>query len=386
MNVIIESNLKRDMSLNICSAQKLDIVGSFLLPDDLVEARMRYAAGTMDRQHFNEAEDWAVARLVEDQIKAGLPEVTSGEFRRCQWDKDFWFGFDGICCERIESGHIYEPLDPFTDVMRFSDRIAFNPEHPFFDDFTYLKNIAGGRVRCRQTFPSPANLYLEILSMSDGHPEQLYPSADTLLDDIASAYSKTIRHFYELGCRHVQLDDTACGMLCDDNYTKRLLQGGVDLLALHEQIIGLFNKSIADLPSDMELSLYLSGGDTVEPEWEFLQFPDNIMPKVLSRVDVSKFFMPFDTGNEYQFEVLRHIPDGKNVVLGLVDAHSPLRESPDAIRNAIIKASKYISPEYLYVSPRTGFKLSSYLSRGLTYDSQWKKLELLKTALSQSED
>lgn len=363
---------------------KIDFVGSFLLPEKLVAARNQFATDVIDLHHLNIIEDDAIAQLVEDQIVAGLTEVTSGEFRLSQWDKDFWFGLDGIRRERAESGHIYQPLDPFTDMMRFMGHIGYNPRHPFFDDFKYLRTIADGRVRCRQTLPSPANLYLEILSMTDGHPEQIYPDADSLLADIAVAYHKTIHCFYELGCRHIQLDDTACGLLCEDNYTKRLLQGGVDLIWLHEQIIGLFNNSVAGLPSEMEISLYLSGGDTIVPEWEFLQFPDNIMPKVLSQVDVSKFFMPFDLDNDYQLEALRHIPDGKNVVLGLADAHSPFTENATDILDTVVKASKFISPGCLSVSPKTGFKLSSYMSRGLTYDSQWQKLKQLKASLSHS--
>ncbi len=307
--------------------------------------------------------------------------MTSGEFRLNQWDKDFWFGLDGICRERAESGHIYLPLDPFTDMMRFMDRLSYNPEHPFFADFVHLLKAADGRVRCRQTLPSPANLYLEILSMTDGHPEQIYPYTDNLLTDIAVAYNRTMRRFYDLGCRHIQFDDTACGLMCEDNYTKRLLQGGVDLISLQGQIVNLFNNSVAGLPSDMELSLYLSGGDIIVPEWEFLQFPDNIMPKVLSQVNVSKFYLPFEVGNEYQFEVLRHIPQGKDVVLGLADAHSPFAENASEILDVVAKAAEYVSPDKLSVSPRTGFKLTSYASRGLTYEYQWQKLAQLRKVL-----
>lgn len=360
---------------------RIDIVGSFLLPEALLSARRQYETGAIDRQHLNTIEDEAISRLVEDQIGVGLTEVTSGEFRLSQWDKDFWFGLDGISRERTESGHIYQPFDSFTDMMRFMDRIGYNPEHPFFADFAYLLKAADSRVRCRQTLPSPANLCLEILSMTDGHPEQIYPNPESLLEDIASAYNKTMQRFYELGCRHIQFDDTACGLLCEDNYTKRLLQGGVDLISLHEQIIGLFNNSVAALPSDMILSLYLSGGDTIVPEWEFLQFSDNIMPKVLSRVNVNKFYLPFETGNDYQPEVLRHIPEGKEVVLGLADAHSPFVENPENILDSVVKASKYVSPQRLSISPRTGFKLTSYASRGLTYECQWQKLAQLRVVM-----
>lgn len=358
---------------------KHDIVGSFLLPESLVEARNQYLAGAIDIQQLRKTEDEAITRLVARQIEAGLSEVTSGEFRRTYWDKDFWFDLEGIQRERVESGHLYQPVDPFTDLMRFTGRIAYNPTHPFFEDFTFLRNTADESISCRQTLPSPANLYLEILALNDGRLEQTYPVPHQLIDDIAEAYNKTIRHFYKIGCRHIQIDDTSCGLLCDDNYTKRLLQGGVDLISLHDRLISLFNNSISGLPADMELSLYLSGGDTIVPEWEFLEYPDNIMPKVLSRVNVGKFFMPFNIGNDYQIEILRHIPDGKKVVLGLTDAHSPLSERISDILDTVDMASAIVRPGNLSVSPKTGFKLSSYASRGLTYEDQWGKIAMLKT-------
>lgn len=356
----------------------IETVGSFLPPEKLTQARQELVQGRINSSQIEAIEDEFIAKLVERELECGLSEVTDGEFRRNAWDKDFWFGLEGIRCERVESGRIYQDVDPFTDLMQFTGRIAFNPEHPFFGQFKFLRDTVKGRARCRQVLPSPANLYLEMLLMSDGHPEQIYPEPASLLSDIAAAYNGTIRHLYELGCRHVQIDDTACGMLIEDSFTKRLLQGGIDLMALQDDIITLFNDSIAGLPADMEMSLYISGGDKIVPEWEFLQFPDNLMPKVLSQVNVGKFYMPFDLGNIYQFEILRYVPSGKKVVLGLVDAHSPLTEDIAVIEGAIAEASKHISLDNLSVSPKTGFKLTSYALRGLTYEDQWLKLSQLQ--------
>lgn len=141
------------MYMSYNSLPKVDIVGSFLLPDELMEARSRYDYGATDRQRFESIENEAVARLVEDQLAAGLTEVTSGEFRRRQWDKDFWFGLNGISCERVESGHIYQPLDPFTDMMRFIGRISYNPDHPFLPTLQiFIKSPAAEPVAGRH-FP-----------------------------------------------------------------------------------------------------------------------------------------------------------------------------------------------------------------------------------------
>lgn len=360
----------------------VDTVGSFLLPETLITARQQHTQGTLDQQQLHTAEDAAIKLLIESQIEAGLTEVTTGEFRREKWDKDFWFGLNGIQCERVESGHIYQSLNAFSNVLRLSGAIAYNANHPFFDDFTFLYNITAGRARCRQTIPSPANLYLDILSMTNGHPEQIYPSDNNLLHDIAEAYNKTIQRFYELGCRHLQIDDTACGLLCDVTYSTRLLQGGINPVVLHEQIIGLLNDSISNIPADMELSVYISGGDTIIPKWENLDTHDSIMAKALSQVNVSKFFLPFRLDKKAQFNILRHIPAGKKVVLGLIDAHYPLTERTADIHSAIKIASTFIAANALSVSPKTGFKLTNYITRGLTYKDQWDKISQLKKALS----
>ena len=77
---------------------KYDVVGSFLLPERLMDARNQYGMGVIDYHHLHMIEDDAIRLLVEHQLASGLEEVTSGEYRRNHWDKDFWFGLGGIRC------------------------------------------------------------------------------------------------------------------------------------------------------------------------------------------------------------------------------------------------------------------------------------------------
>ncbi len=353
----------------------IETVGSFLPDETLIAARRDFERGIIDRQHLMSVEDAAVRDIVERQISCGLPFVTSGELRRKHWAMDFWFGLDGISCENVSTGHVYQPLEVSTDHLHVTGRIAFNPVHPFFDDFRFLHDAVAGRARCRQTLPSPANLLLEVYALSDGRPETLYPAPfDTLISDIAEAYRQTALRLHELGCDSLQYDDTALGLMCDDNYTKRLLQGGVDLIRLHGALIAVINGSLNGLPDGMEKSIYISGGDNIVPEWEHIEYPDNIIPKALSSLDVDKFFIPLDLGNDYAVQVLRHIPQGKPIVLGLADAHSPFPENPGSITAMTQLVSRLVPLSQLALSPRTGFKLSSYRQRALLYEDQWRKL------------
>ena len=45
--------------------------------------------------------------------------------------------------------------------------------------------------------------------------KQAYPGYDEFFADVAAAWRKAIRAFYDAGCRYLQLDDTAWAMICD---------------------------------------------------------------------------------------------------------------------------------------------------------------------------
>ncbi len=356
---------------------KIESVGSFLADENFEETKNQFFSGQISTTEFNEKADKVIRDIVERQISSGLDHVTSGEIRRKHWANDFWFGFEGIYRENITAGRIYQRVESATDLLHIAGRVAYNTNHPFFKDFEYLYNITEGRAVCRQTMPSPANLLLEIYELGSGNPGSIYISPDTMLSDICNAYRDTILRLYELGCRSIQFDDTALGLMCDDNYTKRLLQGGVDLIKLHGDIIQVLKESMSGMPNDMEKSLYISGGDKIVPEWEYIDYPDNIMPKALSSLDIDKYFLPFDIGNDYSLKILRHIPKGTSVVLGIIDAHTPFDGITPGLKDIIDKSRKYVESKNIAVSPRTGFKVSSYQSRGLTYEDQWRILNQL---------
>ena len=61
---------------------RYDIVGSFLRPDYLKDARAEYAEGALSPDQLREVEDKAIKELVEKEKAAGLKAVTDGELRR----------------------------------------------------------------------------------------------------------------------------------------------------------------------------------------------------------------------------------------------------------------------------------------------------------------
>ena len=80
---------------------RADIVGRFLRPDAIKQARLQLAEGTIDAGHLREIENEAIRQLVQQQCDCGLHVVTDGEFRRAWWHFDFFDGLEGV--ERYDS-------------------------------------------------------------------------------------------------------------------------------------------------------------------------------------------------------------------------------------------------------------------------------------------
>ena len=358
---------------------RVEIVGSFLQPEELEVARGEMAHGAKSAEEVRALEDSVIDRLIDREIESGLKIVTDGEIRRKRWDQDFWEGLNGMSRERIDTGRVYQDEVVRHDLLRFSGKIEFNPGHPFFAKYTHMQEITSGRAEVRQTIPSPGELFMRILTSGNGDVAKLYGTPDTLIDDIVEAYSKTIEEFYRLGCRHIQLDTAVWGRLGDPHYEKLLLLGGIDADRVTDTLIGLLNRTVGNRPADLEITLNIAADETSIPRWgdekELLH-----LRRMLAEVDADAFLLPFDINSPEQLEVLKWLPAGKRAILGLVDGSVPNMEDINDIVEAIRVAARYVPVEFISISPTCGFKVADRERQGLNYESQWSKIDLLKQA------
>jgi 5-methyltetrahydropteroyltriglutamate--homocysteine methyltransferase len=90
--------------------------------------------------------------------------------------------------------------------------------------------------------------------------------------------------------------------------------------------------------------------------------------------------LEYDDERSGSFEPLKHIPDDKFVVLGLVSTKKTRLESAEDLRRRITDASRFIAHERLGLSPQCGFA-SSVIGNKISPEIQQWKLELVvKTA------
>lgn len=358
---------------------RVEIVGSFLPPEELENALREMVRGNLSEQAYHEMEDSVIDKLIDREIEAGLSIVTDGELRRKRWDRDFWEGFIGIDRERIDEGYIYQDQPLRRDHLSFNGRIEYNPEHPFFEKFSHMQELTAGRAEVRQTIPSPGELYMRILLSSNGDVAKVYSSPETLEEDIIEAYRKTIAELYRRGCRHVQLDTGVWGRLSDPEFDRVLLLGGINADTIAPKLLRLINGVIDGRPSDLEVTLSIAADETHVPRW-FDERDLKQLTMMLENAETDAFLLPFEITSPEAIEVLRWLPAGKRVILGLVDGSLPNMENVKDIVTAVRFAMRYVPINQISISPTCGFKVHDRERQGLDFETQWTKIALLRAA------
>lgn len=356
---------------------RADIVGSFLRPAALKDARAKFQAGEITADELREVEDTEIRRLVARQQEAGLQGATDGEFRRSYWHLDFFWGLLGVEHNVMAHGYLFHGEETRADSARLCGKVRFNPEHPFLEHFKFLKSIVADGIVPRQTIPSPAQFYAELVRGENKQKvEEFYPDKQELFRDIADAYRSTILAFYELGCRNIQLDDCTWGMLGDRNFWKLMTNAEYDIKDLQDDYLCLNNGAIVDLPEDLVVTTHVCRGN-YHSTWAASGGYETVAAKLFGEENVQAYYLEFDTERAGGFEPLRFVPDNKKVVLGLITTKYPQLEDKEAVKQRILEAAKYVPLERLYLSPQCGFA-STEEGNILTEEEQWAKIALVR--------
>jgi 5-methyltetrahydropteroyltriglutamate--homocysteine methyltransferase len=86
--------------------------------------------------------------------------------------------------------------------------------------------------------------------------------------------------------------------------------------------------------------------------------------------------LEYDDERSGGFEPLKHVPEDRTVVLGLITSKKPNLESKDELKGRIEQASKYVPLERLALSSQCGFA-STEEGNLLTAEEQSAKLRLV---------
>ncbi len=350
---------------------RADHVGSLLRTAPLKDARAKHAKGEITAAQLKAVEDREIETIIKKQEEVGLQLATDGEFRRSWWQFDFYKDLDGVEMYTVGEGIKFAGVTTKAESVRVIDKVGFST-HPHADHFKFLK--AHTRVTPKMTIPAPSTLHFR-----QGRPsisKKIYPELDAYFDDVAKAYQKAIRAFYDAGCRYLQMDDTAWSMMCDPGERERSRGRGDDPDSLPAKYAAMTNKALEGKPADMVVTLHSCRGN-FRSTFIASGGYEPIAERLLGEVKLDGYFLEYDSDRAGGFEPLRFIPKGnKIVVLGVVTSKSGKLESKDSIKRRIDEATKYVALDQLALSPQCGFA-STEEGNVLAEDEQWAKLRMI---------
>ena len=355
---------------------RLDHVGSFLRPERLKEARVKFNDGEITAEELERVENEEIIALIEKEKELGLKSVTDGEFRRAFWHLDFLENLDGV--ELVEVDHFsvqFKDKDVKPKTLRIVGKVDFSEDHPFVKHFKFLKEHAGD-TPVKLTIPSPSMLHLITQVREKNYvPIERYKDNEALFfDDVVEAYRKALQCFYDLGCRNIQLDDTSWGEFCALDKREAYEARGFDLEKIARDYVDVLNRVIEWKPEDLVVNMHICRGN-FRSTWFSSGGYEPVAKTLFGHCRVDGFFLEYDSDRAGDFTPLRYIKDQK-VVLGLITSKSGDLEDKDEVIARIKEASQYVPLEQLCLSPQCGFS-STEEGNILTIEAQWDKLKLI---------
>ncbi len=358
-----------------------DIVGSYLRPESLHQARRDFSSGTISKAELTAIEDEAITDLVKKQKNAGLKVITDGEFRRGFWHIDFLENLNGIEGYIPDTGYnqqFHGKAAPSYNI-RVIDRISFDKSHPFINHFVFLKNVVEAEGDCiaKATIPSPTMILRQEILANAGSSNVLdiYPSLEDFYQDLSRTYQDAVKEFYNVGCRYLQFDDTNWAFLADAAKQQQLKDKGIDPQDIARACTDIINNALKDKPADMIITTHICRGNHAS-SWLFSGGYESVA-KELFATKYDGFFLEYDNDRSGDFEPLRHWSNkNSKIVLGLITSKFPELEDSEVIKARINEATQYVPLENLCLSPQCGFA-STEEGNKLTETQQWDKIRLV---------
>ncbi|GEK29005.1 vitamin B12 independent methionine synthase [Furfurilactobacillus siliginis] len=359
---------------------RFDVVGSLLRPQTLKDAHQDFTAGNITAEELKSIQQTEIKRVVAEQIKLGLHAVTDGEFNRSWWHLDFLWGLTGVGHYDYQQSYKFHGDHTRTDNAELIGPVAANPEHPFYADFTFLNSLVPAGVLAKQTIPAPTLLFRD--NRSDNW-HNFYDTWDQYLAAVAKAYHDTIQHFYDLGCRYIQLDDTTWAFLISKLNETAGSEEQAQYVKLAEDSVTLINSAIADLPSDLTITTHICRGN-FKSTFLFSGAYD-VVAKYLAQLKYDGLFLEYDNDRAGDFGPLATIWNHdahKRLVLGLITSKFPELETHKAIIDRLNDAATHVPLANLALSTQCGFA-STEEGNKLTEAQQWAKLHLVRDVAEQ---
>lgn len=360
---------------------RFDVVGSFLRPTTLKNARAKYADGEITATDLKKVEDEAIIHLIKQEEAAGIQSITDGEFRRSWWHLDFFWGLQGVKKVVVDKGYVFNDEETRAETSELTGKLS-GELHPFVEHFKFLRAHLADPATAKQTIPAPAQFIAELHRPENiESTRKFYATDKELITDIAAAYKKVALDLYDAGLRVLQIDDCTWGMLAGSHAGAKTGDGAGQIAqekldAAKELYVTVNNAFLEGLPEDLIVTTHDCRGN-YHSTWASAGGYESVAEPLFTREKVAAFFLEYDNDRSGGFEPLAKVGDNQIVVLGLITTKNGELEDKNAVINRIHEAAKYVPLDRLALSTQCGFA-STEEGNVITEDQQWAKIALVK--------
>jgi 5-methyltetrahydropteroyltriglutamate--homocysteine methyltransferase len=346
-----------------------EVVGSLLRPSYLTEARKQFEAGQLSAKDFKATEDKAVSEAIGLQESIGLDVITDGELRRYAFFGhliDSFNGFDkygGWAIPfRDESGEEMVMKRPVVvDKLKWQRSMCE-------EEWVYLRSHSTKPGKVTMISAQQAAAYYDPARSKDA-----YPTIDDYLSDIVALTRHEVEELIRLGCTYIQIDAPQYAALLDPKIREGYRQRGNDPDKMIDRNIEMDNAIIDGHPG-ITFAMHICRGNNqskfyAEGDYEPIS-------RLFTRSHFQNFLLEYDDERSGGFAPLRHVPEDRVVVLGLITTKKPQLESAEELRERIKEASRYVPLERLALSTQCGFA-STIEGNRISLDDERHKLELV---------
>jgi 5-methyltetrahydropteroyltriglutamate--homocysteine methyltransferase len=345
------------------------VIGSLLRPSYLKEARKKRESGDLTHVEFKKIEDRAVNEAIDTQLKAGLDVITDGEMRR--------YAFYGHLVDAVEG---YDKFGgwaiPFHDdegnevvIKRPVVVSKLRRVRPLCEEeFVYLRAKTDHPAKVTIISAQQAAAYYDA-EKSKG----AYATIDAYLADLVDILKTEVEELIRLGCTYIQIDSPQYTGLLDPSIREGYRKRGNDPDKLLDRCIELDNAVIGNHPG-VNFGLHMCRGNNQSKYYASGDYEP--IASVFERTKFNTFLLEYDDDRSGGFEPLKHVPEDRTVVLGLITSKKPKLESKEELKGRIEEASKYVPMERLALSTQCGFA-STEEGNLLTPTEQDAKLKLV---------
>ena len=325
-----------------------DVIGSLLRPAYLKEARKKRESGELTHVEFKKIEDRAVNEAIDLQLQAGLDVITDGEMRR--------YAFYGHLVDAVEG---YDKFGgwaiPFHDdqgnevvIKRPVVVSKLRRVRPLCEEeFVYLRAKTEHPAKVTIISAQQAAAYFDA-EKSKG----AYATIDAYLADLVDILKTEVEELIRLGCTYIQIDSPQYTGLLDPDIREGYRKRGNDPDRLLDRCIELDNAVIGNHPG-VTFGLHMCRGNNQSKYYASGDYEP--IASVFKRTKFNNFLLEYDDERSGGFEPLKHVPEDRTVVLGLITSKKPKLESKDELKQRIEEASKYVPMDRLALSTQCGF-------------------------------